>query len=76
VACVDVVDPTGKTTTYRTDDVGSPIVRASSGVYTLDVDTSAKPGRWQYRWWSPPGGSVQTAGAGEFLVSAFPAPVP
>lgn len=48
----------------------------STGVYTYTVDTTALPGRWQYRWWSPPGGTVQVAGASEFMVDPFPVPTP
>ena len=73
-ACVDIVTPTGKLTTYRYTDVNTKVAKVSTGVYSYDIDTSALPGRWQYRWWSPP--TVQTAGAGEIIIDPFPSPTP
>ena len=71
-----MADPTGKVATYRSDDPGTPVTHPSTGVYGYAIDTTAKPGRWQYRWWSPAGGSVQTAGRGFFFVDPFPSPTP
>ena len=76
-ACVDVMAPTGTLTTYKYTDVGTKVVRVSTGVYSYAVDTTGLAGRWQYRWWSPSGISgVQTASAGTFFVNAFPAATP
>lgn len=72
-ARVDVVDPTGKVTTYTY--LNAQVTKVSTGVYTYAIDTTAKDGRWQYRWWSPPG-VVQTAAAGEFIVDPFPQVTP
>jgi len=35
--------------TYLTD---SQIVRVSAGIYTVDLDTTDKPGTWYYRFYS------------------------
>lgn len=76
-ACVDVVSPTGKVTTYKYTDVPSKVTKVAVGIYSHDIDTTAGDGRWQYRWWSPAGGSgVQTADAGEFFIMPFPVPTP
>jgi hypothetical protein len=72
-ARVDVVSPTGTVTTY-TYLLGQ-VTKVSTGVYTYVIDTTATPGRWQYRWWSPPG-VVTTAQAYEFYVDPFPAMLP
>jgi hypothetical protein len=73
-ARVDVVDPTGHLTTYTYQ--GTQVTKVSVGVYTYDIDTTGKVGRWQYRWWSPPGTSVQVAGANQFIIDAFPFSTP
>ena len=73
-ARVDVLDATNTTTTYAYTSGTGPVTRVSTGVYAYDADTTGKPGRWQWRWWSPPGAG-QTADAGQFIVSAFPAMV-
>ncbi len=65
---VDVVDATGVTTTYSYS--GGTVTKVSTGVYTVNLDTTAKPGRWQYRWYST--GTGQAANTGQFLVSPFP----
>jgi hypothetical protein len=76
-ACVDIVAPTGKVTTYKYTDVATKVVKVSTGIYTYDVDTTGGDGRWQYRWWSPPDISgIVTASASEFIVAPFPAPTP
>ena len=72
VAKVDIVSPNGTSVTYASTDVGTLVRRVSTGIYQFDVDTTAFPGRWQYRWWSPPGTPVQTAGASTFIIDPFP----
>ncbi len=72
-ARVDIVDPTGKVATYTYLD--SQVTKVSTGVYTYAIDTTGLAGRWQYRWWSPPG-VVQTASADEFYTDPFPAMMP
>jgi hypothetical protein len=73
-AIVDVLDPTGVTNTYHY--VGGAVVKVSAGVYTYSIDTTAKAGRWQYRWYSPGGTTVAAAGFGEFIVDAWPQATP
>ena len=74
-ARVDVVSPTGIETTYTYS--GGAVVKLAVGIYTYDIDTTGLVGRWQYRWWSPPGpGAIQTAGANEFFVNPFPSSTP
>ena len=76
-ACVDILDPMGDLTTYKYTDTKTLVTKASTGIYTFNVDTTDSDGRWQYRWWSPPGMSgVQTADSGEFFVEPFPTPTP
>lgn len=72
-ARVDVVNPSGVSTTYTY--LNAQVIRASLGVYTYAIDTTGLVGRWQYRWWSPPG-VAQTASASEFFVDPFPATTP
>jgi hypothetical protein len=71
-AKVDVVSPNGTTVTYAYTDVSTLVRRVSTGIYQFDVNTTALPGRWEYRWWSPVGTPVQTAGASAFTVDPFP----
>lgn len=71
-ARVDVVGPNGVSTTYTYSGGTGTVTRTSAGVYTYTVDTTNNYGRWQYRWWSPAGISVQTAGMNEFIVDPFP----
>ncbi len=67
-ARVDIVAPTGVSTTYTYS--GSEVTKVSTGIYTYTVDTTGKFGRWSYRFWSPnPGGA---AGSGDFIVNPFP----
>lgn len=74
-ACVDVMAPNGRVTTYKYSLL--TVVKVATGVYTYAIDTTALAGRWQYRWWSPFGMlGVQTASSGTFFVSAFPAATP
>lgn len=68
-ARLDVLDPTGVLTTY-TYALGQ-LTKASTGVYTRNLDTTGKAGRWEYRFWSPPG-LAQTASAGAFMVTPWP----
>jgi hypothetical protein len=72
-ARLDVVSPTGVVTTY-TYLLGQ-VMKASTGIYTYAIDTTNAPGRWQYRWWSPPG-VVATAAMSEFFVDPFPIMTP
>ena len=73
-ARVDVVSPTGQVTTYTY--LNSQVVKVGVGIYSYAVDTTGLPGRWQYRWWSPAGSSVQTAGSNEFFINPFPTTTP
>ncbi len=70
-AQVTVVDPTGLSTTYS----GGQLVHVSTGVYTYNVDTTGKVGRWQYMWWSA-GPIGQSAAPNEFFTDPFPALTP
>jgi len=70
-AKVDVLDPTNQTVTYVYNGGAGAVKKSSTGIYTYAIDTTALPGTWQYRWWSPP--SVQTAGASSFIVDPWPA---
>lgn len=72
-ACLDVLSPTGGIATYKYS-LGQ-VTKTATGVYTHNIDTTASNGRYQYRWWSPPG-VAQTASAGEFMVDPFPVPTP
>ena len=67
-ARVDVVGPSGISTTY-TYGLGQ-VSKVSTGVYTYTVDTTAKAGRWSYRWWSPT--PIGAANASDFIVDPFP----
>jgi hypothetical protein len=73
-AKVDVVDPKGRKITYTY--LNAEVVKISTGIFTYDVDTTGQPGRWQYRWWSPAGTSVQVAAANQFIVDPFPLTTP
>jgi len=59
----------GATTTWVYQGAGS-IVKDSTGNYHADLDTTAKPGVWAYRWWST--GSGQSAANTTFQVTASP----
>jgi hypothetical protein len=72
-ASVDVVDPSGRSTTYTY--LNAQVQKSSTGIYTYTVDTTAKSGRWQYRWWSP-GPTGQAAQNDQFFVDPFPSPTP
>lgn len=72
-ASVDVTDPTGATNTYTF--IASQVTRVSQGIFTYAADTTAKPGRWQYRWWSP-GPNYAGAAQYQFIVDPYPTPVP
>ena len=74
-ASVDVLDPTNTLTTYAYDGGHGDVSRVSTGVYAYNVDTTDLAGRWQWRFWSPPG-QGQTADAGQFIVMPFPAAIP
>lgn len=75
-ALVDVQDPTGLITTYQYSGGSGAVTKSSTGVYVYSIDTTAKSGRWQYRWYAPPGTTVAPAGAGEFIVDAWPQATP
>jgi len=74
-ARVDVVDPTGATTTYAYTGGAGPVSKASTGIYFYSVDTGTLFGRYQYRWWSP-GPTAKGAGASEFYIDPFSAAIP
>ena len=57
------VDPTGVKTTVAQ----SSLTNSSTGVWTYSIDTTAKPGRWLYRFTGT--GSVQAAGDSQFIVT-------
>jgi hypothetical protein len=67
-ASVDVVTPSGITTTYTY--LALQVQKASTGVYSLTIDTTGKSGRWTYRWWSPL--PLAAANAADFIVDPFP----
>jgi hypothetical protein len=75
-AKVDVVSPNGQITTYIWNGGLGAVRKVSTGIFAYDIDTTGLPGRWQYRWWSPPGSPVQTAGRSEFYVTPFPQQTP
>lgn len=62
---VDILDPTGVTTTYTL--TGAQVVHVSTGTYTLTY-TPATAGRYQFHWHST--GTVATALDGSFTVDA------
>ena len=72
---VDVLDPTNTLTTYQYSGGTGAVTKVSTGVYSYNVNTIGKSGRYAWRWWSR-AGSGQTADAGEFIVDRFPAMVP
>ena len=72
---LDVLGPDNVLTTYQYSGGTGAVTKVSTGVYSYNVDTTGKPGRWQWRWWSPPG-QGQTADAGQFIVTPFPVTVP
>jgi hypothetical protein len=72
-ARVDVLDPTGTTTTYAYSGGSGDVQRASTGVYTYAYSATLG-GRVQWRFWSPPGAG-QTADKGQFLIMPFPQPI-
>lgn len=55
---VVIETPTGVQTSY-TYNVGLNVVKDSTGVYHVDIDTTGHPGVWLYRWYST--GTGQTA---------------
>jgi hypothetical protein len=60
-------EPNGQEITRTFGAGGSPaIVRASLGNFTLDLDTTEKPGTWRFYWQST--GTGQAAKEGEFDV--------
>ena len=61
---VDAPDNTQTTYTYPTD---SEITKQAVGHYTAVLDTSGKPGRWFYRWYST--GTGQAADQASFHVN-------
>jgi hypothetical protein len=67
-ARVDVLNPSGITTTYSYSM--AQVTKVSTGVYSYTIDTTGKTGRWNYRWWSPP--PIGAAGSGGFVVDPFP----
>jgi hypothetical protein len=67
---VEVYDPTNTVTSYSYDGGFGLVVKVGVGIYSYDIDTTARPGAWQYRFWSP--ATVQTAGAGSFIVTPWP----
>ncbi len=56
-------DPTGLKTTIAQ----SSLTNSSTGVWAYSVDTTAKPGRWLYRFTGT--GTVQAAGDSQFIVT-------
>jgi hypothetical protein len=68
-ASVDIVTPSEITTTYTY--LAAQVTRVSAGIYTFTIDTTGQPGRWSYRWWSPPT-PIGAANQGEFIVDPFP----
>lgn len=58
---VTVRKPDGTTTTY-TYGTDSEVVKSSTGIYYINLDTTSNRGLWLYTWWST--GSVQ-ADSGE-----------
>lgn len=48
---IKVTNPAGTTTTYvyGTD---ADLIRSSTGMYYINIDTTDKPGKWKYRWYS------------------------
>ncbi len=61
---------------YRTPDAtittvqypATPIARDATGLYHADLDTTGKPGRWTYEWYSPSGDPVQAIAVNSFDV--------
>lgn len=74
-ARVDVVDPTGTSTTYAWTNGTGPVLHVSTGVFTYLLDTASLFGRYQYRWWSP-GPTAKGAGFNEFFIDPFATPTP
>lgn len=75
----NVADPTvvvfrysqeGQPTITLVYSVDAALARDSTGIYHVDIDTSAKPGRWLYRWQGS--GTIQAAFDGMFLVGDSP----
>lgn len=50
--------------------VDGALVKESTGIYHVDLDTTSKPGAWIYRWEGT--GSVQAASRGKFTVTDDP----
>lgn len=63
------VDPHGTEETRTYGGGGSPeIAKASTGVYTIDIDVGSRWGTWRYFWHSE--GEGQAAQEGEFDVKS------
>lgn len=63
---VRVKDPSDTITTY-VYGVNVQVVRASKGVYYIEIDTSSQPGTFQFVWNSS--GTYQAAGQTQFTVA-------
>lgn len=48
---ITIEDPNGTITTYEYG-VDGGLIKDSTGIYHIDVDTTGKPGTWHYRWFS------------------------
>lgn len=59
--------PSGTTTTY-TYGTDAELVKASTGVYTANVD-GTEAGKWRYRWYST--GTAQASEPGSFIVNGI-----
>jgi hypothetical protein len=60
---LDITEPDGTQTTYTS----GKIVKASTGVYTANLDTTGKRGLWLYTWYSTGVGQADS-GEKEFYV--------
>jgi len=68
---LDVITPDNVLTTTTYGGSGPyPITRVSTGIYQASLDTTGKPGRWQYRWYAT--GTGQAAATNEFFVRPWP----
>ena len=72
VVKVRVTTPASVVTTYvyGTD---AALVRESTGIYYINVDTTDKPGKWKYRWFSTGTGQAASDNLSFDVIANVPA---
>lgn len=60
VVKISITTPAGDTTEY-VYGTNVELIRSSTGIYYINVNTTDKPGRWRYRWWSTGTGQASSS---------------